>query len=233
MDALNSELLLDNPAWWSLIGNHQRFGQSFGLARRYQPEISPFHAISDVRDSQSWIDLEALVGPGGTAVLFGERITTPKGWTYVGGGTGVQMTGESVEGRLDDECLELSDNDVSEMLDLVARAQPGPFAPATIKLGGYIGFRENGKLIAMAGCRLNPGNWRGISAVCTDEAHRGKGLAARLVRSLVATISGQGQIPFLHASETNLNAIRLYETLGFKHRIKPSWTILSVEGKGE
>ena len=229
--ALESEELLDNPAWWSLTGAHAHFAQGHGQALRYQPEISPFHAIANVTDPQSWTDLAELVGPEGSVALFGRGIVHPKDWTYIEGGVGVQMTGENVKGKFDPESLALSDSDVPEMLDLVARAQPGPFAPGTIKLGGYIGFRDNGKLVAMAGCRLNAGKWREISAVCTEEAYRGRGLAARLVLGVVAAISADGQIPFLHASETNLNAIRLYETLGFKHRTKPSWVLLQPPAK--
>ena len=35
--------------------------------------------------------------------------------------------------------------------------------------------------------------------MCTDESYRGKGLAARLVRHLVARIEGRGETPMLHA----------------------------------
>jgi predicted GNAT family acetyltransferase len=69
----------------------------------------------------------------------------------------------------------------------------------------------------MAGERMFPSPYREISAVCTDESHRGKGLAARLVRHLVARIHERGETPILHAREDNANAIRLYEHLGFTH----------------
>ena len=38
------------------------------------------------------------------------------------------------------------------------------------------------RLVAMAGERLRPPGWTEISAVCTDEEHRGQGLATRLIR---------------------------------------------------
>jgi predicted GNAT family acetyltransferase len=104
------------------------------------------------------------------------------------------------------------------MLALVTRTKPGPFGPRTIELGEYWGVRdESGALVAMAGERLFPAPYREISAVCTDEAYRGKGLAARLVRHLVARIEGRSETPMLHAASDNTSAIRLYETLGFTH----------------
>lgn len=60
--------------------------------------------------------------------------------------------------------------------------------------------------------------WTEVSAVCTDPAYRGRGLAARLVRAVAAKIEARGRTPMLHAAETNVNAIRLYEKLGFTVR---------------
>jgi hypothetical protein len=68
--------------------------------------------------------------------------------------------------------------DVPEILDLIDRTQPGPFRRRTVELGTYLGLRSaDGRLIAMAGERLHPAGWTEISAVCTDPAHRRKGLA--------------------------------------------------------
>lgn len=49
--------------------------------------------------------------------------------------------------------LELGADGVPEMLDLVARTRPGPFRPRTRVMGTYLGIRENGRLVAMAGER--------------------------------------------------------------------------------
>jgi ribosomal protein S18 acetylase RimI-like enzyme len=57
-----------------------------------------------------------------------------------------------------------------------------------------------------------------LSAVCTDEAYRGQGLATRLVLAVAAGIRARGETPFLHAAATNANAILLYESLGFRLR---------------
>jgi predicted GNAT family acetyltransferase len=67
----------------------------------------------------------------------------------------------------------------------------------------------------MGGQRFHPPGYVEISAVCTDPAYRGQGLATRLIRAIAAGIQRTGDRPFLHASATNTNAIRLYESLGF------------------
>ncbi|GAA2551639.1 hypothetical protein GCM10010435_22280 [Winogradskya consettensis] len=70
----------------------------------------------------------------------------------------------------------------------------------------------------MAGERLRPPGWTEISAVCTDAAYRGRGLATRLVRAVAAGIRARGETPFLHTGAANTTAIRLYESIGFELR---------------
>ncbi|MBI3428777.1 MAG: GNAT family N-acetyltransferase, partial [Actinobacteria bacterium] len=206
--------ILDRAVWASLSGPHAHFAEVDGMARRYPVDVSPFGAIADPYNPQDWRDLAGLIGPGGHIVFTGRDLHIADGWQVIDGGYGLQMTGEYVEGERDAEAIPLGVDDVPEMLDLVSRAEPGPFLPRTVELGGYLGIRVDGALVAMAGCRLHPTGWREISAVCTDASQRGKGLAGRLVKAVAAIIRAEGDIPFLHVSETNENAIRLYETLG-------------------
>ena len=149
--------------------------------------------------------------------MAGIRVPPPADWEVVTIGEGVQMTGDDLEVAADPEAVPLGLADVPEMLDLTARTKPGPFLPRTFELGVYLGIRRHGKLVAMAGERLHPEGWTEISAVCTDEAWRGHGLASRLIRAVGAGIRARGEIPFLHAVATN-PAIRLYEELGFRFR---------------
>ena len=104
------------------------------------------------------------------------------------------------------------------MTELVERTKPGPWRPRTIDMGRYLGIRVDGELVAMAGERLRPTGWIEISAVCTDERFRGRGLGTRLIRAVGAGIVASGQLPMLHASAGNVNAIRLYESMGFAFR---------------
>jgi ribosomal protein S18 acetylase RimI-like enzyme len=209
--------VLDNAAWAALIGPHRHLAEIVGSAARYQTAVSPFVAIADPDDPRAWADLAALVGPGNSFALAGMP-TLPEGWATGQSGQGVQLVATALRGRVDQEAIRLGPADVPEMLDLVDRTKPGPFLPRTIELGAYYGIRRDGKLIALAGERLRPPGWTEISAVCTDEEHRGQGLATRLVRHVAAGIQDRGDTPFLHAAAVNTGAIALYESIGFTLR---------------
>jgi predicted GNAT family acetyltransferase len=114
--------------------------------------------------------------------------------------------------------LVLEPDDVPEMLALVERTRPGPFARRTIELGEYLGVRHEGALIAMAGERMHPPGYTEISGVCTDADHRGRGLASQLVRALARAIRARGETPFLHLTTENEAAHRVYGALGFETR---------------
>jgi ribosomal protein S18 acetylase RimI-like enzyme len=196
------------------------------MARRYPVDISPFNAVEDVTNPQAWADLRELIGDDGVAIVVADSVAVPEGWQIVEAFPGVQMSGENVVGVHDPELVKLNISNTPEMLDLIARTEPGPFLPRTVELGGYLGVRVDGELVAMAGRRLNPPGWVEISAVCTAAEHRGKGYAARLVLAVAAGIQESGQTPFLHTGAGNTNAISLYEKLGFKIRIAPNFNIL-------
>ena len=210
--------ILDNPTRASLLGPHAHFAVRQGSVLRYVPDVSPFIAMPDEPDTAAWGDLAALVGPGAIAVVSGARVEPPEGWEIVSNGIGVQLVDAGVASRRDPEAVVLGLADVPDMLALVERTRPGPFLPRTVEMGTYLGVRLQGELVAMAGERLHPPGWSEISAVCTDPRYRGRGLATRLVRAVAAAIRERGETPLLHAAASNVNAIRLYESLGFQLR---------------
>ncbi len=210
--------VLDNPTYAALLGPHAHFAERHGRALSYPEDVSPWQALPDEPDARDWADLAALRGPGAEVAMPGLRTMPPAGWEISWQGNGVQLVDESVDARPDPDVVLLGADDVPEMLDLVSRTQPGPFLARTVELGTYLGIRRDGRLIAMAGERIHPPGYTEISAVCTDEEFRGQGLGTRLVRAVAAGIRERGEIPFLHAAETNEGAIRLYESLGFKRR---------------
>ncbi|RSS48518.1 GNAT family N-acetyltransferase [Streptomyces sp. WAC07061] len=219
--------VLDNAAWASLSAAHSAFAEhpyatppGTPRAARYDPDVAPFAALADPADPRSWADLATLVGPGGTAALSG-LLTPPEGWDTIGSVEGVQLVDTSLRAEPAPEAVRLGAADVPEMLALIGLTKPGPFLPRTVELGTYLGIRHRGRLIAMAGERLHPPGWTEISAVCTHPAHRGQGLATRLVRGVAAGIRERGEIPFLHTAAANTGAVRLYESIGFTVRRRP------------
>ena len=145
-------------------------------------------------------------------------------------GQGVQLVGAALRAEPCPGAVRLGPGDVPEILDLIARTEPGPFLPRTVELGTYLGIRQDGRLVAMAGERLRPPGWTEISAVCTAPEQRGQGLATRLVRAVAAVIRERGDTPFLHAAASNTVAVRLYESLGFTLRRRPSFALLRTPG---
>ncbi|GAA3960362.1 GNAT family N-acetyltransferase [Actinoplanes auranticolor] len=210
--------VLDNPAWAALTGPHAHLAERHGRSARYPADVSPFAAVDDPADPAAWRDLAALAGTAYEPLLAAPGLAGPAGWTHVRGIPGVQMIGPAVRGAPDPEALVLTADDVPEILDLVQRTRPGPFGKRTPELGTYLGIRRDGVLAAMAGERLRLDGWTEVSAVCTDPAYRGAGLATRLIGAVIAGIRARGEVPFLHAAGTNTGAIRLYEQLGFTLR---------------
>ncbi|MFE0463588.1 GNAT family N-acetyltransferase [Kitasatospora sp. NPDC058965] len=214
--------VLDNPVDASLRGRHAHLARRVGRAAGYLPEVATFAAVPDDPGPRDWADLAALLGPGGFADLFSCPALPPADWEPVFVLAGRQLVlpagaGGACAGGT--EPVELGPADVPEMLDLVARAQPGPFRPRTRELGSYLGVRDGGgALVAMAGERLRPPGWTEISAVCTAPGARGRGHAARLVTELAARIEARGERAFLHVAEANTGALALYERLGFRTR---------------
>jgi ribosomal protein S18 acetylase RimI-like enzyme len=205
--------VLENPVWAALTGPQACFAEAAGDAAAYSSDISPFCAMADLADPAGWRDLAKLTDE---ALLTGPSITPPPGWSEVVRMSGVQMVGHGMTGADDPAAVALTETDVPEILDLVQRAQPGPFRRRTIELGRYLGIRHEGRLIAMAGERLRLPGWTEVSAVCTDPDFRGRGLGARLTLAVAARILERGDLPFLHTTADNAGAIRLYERLGFQ-----------------
>jgi ribosomal protein S18 acetylase RimI-like enzyme len=211
---------LDDPVGESLRARHAHLARRRGRVLSYQPSVATFSAVPREPTGDDWSDLAELLGAGGFADLFSTPATPPSDWTPVFRLEGFQMVPEP--GGLerpgqDAAVLELGAADVPEMLDLTARTRPGPFWAQTHRLGRYIGIREGGALVALAGERLRPPGWTEISAVCTSPEARGRGLGRRLVLQLAARITERGDRPFLHVVADN-TALSLYEHLGFRIR---------------
>ncbi|GAB2482852.1 GNAT family N-acetyltransferase [Promicromonospora xylanilytica] len=226
--------VLDNAAWSALSGAHAHLAEGGDLARRYPADVSPFAAVRSWDDPGVWAAIIDLVGHDADFPAPPESVRLPAGWVRGEPFAGVQLVEtDRLHGRPDDEAVVLGAADVPEMLDLVARAQPGPFLPRTYLLGRYVGIRRDGELVAMAGERLQPAGWTEISAVATDERHRGQGLASRLVLDVVHHVHERGARAMMHASAGNTNAIRLYEGLGFRLRRRLTFGTVRTPVAGE
>jgi predicted GNAT family acetyltransferase len=228
--------VLDNPVWHALTGTHATVAERAGLAARYQPQVAVFAGLADDPTAQAWSDLAELVGAGGTAFLARRDVKVLQTWNEQFRAPCLQMwLPDHVSDRDDTDDLvapfvRLGAGDVPQMLALVERTRPGPFATRTVELGTYLGIRDGDELIAMAGERLHPPGFTEISAVCTDVGYRGKGLASKLVRAVARGIRSRGETPFLHLTVENDAARRVYSDLGFETRTNLS--VLGLQAPG-
>ena len=214
---------LDNPVWHALCGPQATLAEGSGAARRYCPEFTVFAGLPDDPPDDAWRALGDIVGPHGAALLV--RASEPRaGWEPLRWFPVRQMVLDreiEVARRADAPAAELLDDaDVARMTELVTATAPGPWATRTHELGVFAGVRVGGRLVAMAGQRMRLPGAVEISAVCTDEAHRGRGLARLAVAAVVAETLQAGALPFLHVRDDNAVAIRLYESLGFRTRAR-------------
>jgi ribosomal protein S18 acetylase RimI-like enzyme len=229
---------LDNPVWHALTGAQARFAEGSGPARRYRTDVAAFSALPDEPEPDAWAALAELAGRGGVAVLFRpSAVTLPAGWEVVTRMDSLQMVATNLLGEPDEsgELTTLGAADVDDMLALVERTKPGPFARRTVELGTYLGHRTPagaapGRLVAMTGERIHPPGYTELSAVCTDTEARKRGLATRLVRAVAAGIEARGETPILHVLAENHSAIRVYEALGFTTRAAFETLIVRAPG---
>jgi len=214
--APSDDHVLDRPVWHSLTGAHAGLARIHGSAAAYDPALSPFAGTAGDTE-KDWADLVELLGPRGSAVLPGSPRSVPESVRVPFRGAALQMVAEGWSPEPDPEAVELTLEDAAEMHDLASRCKPGPFELRTPEIGRYVGFRVDGRLVAMAGERLRPPGYTEVSAVCTDSDFRGQGFAERGIRTIAAGIVARGETPFLHVARDN-PAVRLYTRLGFVTR---------------
>ena len=215
-----AEAILDRPVWSALTTGQAHFCQGDGLARRYHPDVAPFAAVA-TETPAAYQALHPLLLPHEHVSMFSldpigpidTLRTEPLGMIHqlVGIRRGI--------GYVDDHAvIALGPADAQDMLDLVQKTKPGPFGKRTHEMGNYIGIRNSGRLVAMAGERIRLDGYVEISAVCVDEDWRGRGIAGRLVNLLWREIEQRGEIPFMHVLSDNRAALSLYDQLGFELR---------------
>jgi predicted GNAT family acetyltransferase len=219
---------LDRPVWNALVSRWTPLALGDGRARRLDPAVGPFAAAADAsREAQA--ALAALVTPAGELwVVEADEPPAPPGVSVARRARLQQMVADAIapaEARFAVEPL--THADAPAMYKLATLTQPGPWAARTHRLGGFVGVKLGGWLVAMAGERMKPNGFTEVSGVCTHPDHRGRGYAAGLMRTVAERILARGETPFLHVYPSNRGAIALYEALGFRLRSEMSMMVLT------
>ena len=223
---------LDRPQWSALTGRLSHLAIVDGPAVRLDPDIGVFLACADdSADSRAALTRLARRFPGSGMV---ERTDHPMAAVLpdvpvVQSAPCVQMTATALTPARTTRHLDvvaLGEADAADMLDLALLTKPGPFGPATHRLGGFIGVRRDGRLAAMAGTRMRVEGCTELSGVCTHPNFRGQGLAVALSLMVVERILASSETAFLHASAGRPETVRLYEALGFSIRCAVTYSVV-------
>ena len=221
---------LDRPVWSALTGPQSALALVDRGARRYAPEYAMFAALDDAAPG-TLAGLGALVGAhGDVAIVEPDEpppipatrvVSTTLCWQMIAGGP-------MAAPQPSFETTPLGDEDAAEMLALATLTRPGPYFRRTHTLGAFVGAKEDGRLVAMAGERMRPHGFTEVSGVCTHPDQRGRGYGSALLALVASRICDRGEVPFLHAYADNRGAIALYEHLGFAFRRELVMTVLTA-----
>jgi ribosomal protein S18 acetylase RimI-like enzyme len=221
---------LDYPIWTALTTRQQSLAEGGALARRFPPSIAPFAATADM-SPQSFAALHKLLSLSDVAVLFTpDAVLQSEGFDIVMAATGEQMFGAPREATTRETIIRLGEADAPEMLALAELTKPGPFTLRTHELGNFFGIRIDGRLAAMTGERMKPGNHTEMTAICVHPDFRGRGYAQALMSVVARQIEARGEIPFLHVFSDNAAAIALYRRQGMETRRCIHVTVLKRHG---
>jgi predicted GNAT family acetyltransferase len=213
---------LDNPVWHSLSETHKNISINYHNIKFYDPVYSPFGGFIESNNVASQIDeYSKLIKQFfivGEKPVFSKKISLKKELVCL------QMILEKrIEINIGEKIIELDDTSAEALSSLVNEVQPGYFKKKTNLMGSYFGVIKEGKLVAVTGERMKMNDFTEVSAVVTHPFYTGKGFAKQLVAHTVNNIFDENKTPYLHVAETNFEAIRLYEKLGFKTRRRMSF----------
>ena len=215
---------LDNPVWHALSGPQKMFGYALEKAARYRSDVSPFAAVMD-ESIQAFTELSTLYEPGDIASVISGATSFPAFWDLVGTVELRQFVCEHLATEPDREMhwVDLGASDAESMIALARSTNPGPFEKYTCQLGDYVGLKDDGELISMAGERICFDGFREVSAVCTAQGYGGRGYAQALVAEIARRQFARNTASYLHVrieSPAEAIAAQVYEKLGYSERTR-------------
>lgn len=229
---------LDNPTWTALTTLQAPLAKVEGPARRFPPDVTTHGAFAEAT-AEAWAALSRIAAQPVTLTST-QPLALPAGWSItrcVELYEMVQDDGdwlrESGRNTLPGDSIEdLTAADLPQMATLYEATRPGrKLSPQLYELGGFIGIRHQGQLVAMACLRLHCPGYREISTVATSPGHTGRGYGTALVTELAQRILDRGEAPFLTVRTDNTRAIEIYRRLGFRERIQLYSTTVRFDGQ--
>ena len=214
---MSHEHISDNIVWRALHGPHSRYAEKTDLARVYKDEYYSFAAVSEYTE-KSYKELASIVRPGRIVAITGtgETINYPE-WNHISSPKVHLMLLENSIEPPDLPYRKLSTSDAQDMITLsTISSHTGELNLQKILIGDFYGIKENDHVVAMAGERMQLDEYSEVSGVCTHPDYKKRGYGGGLTLFKAEQVRDRGKTPFLGVYEENINAVRLYEKLGFK-----------------
>lgn len=171
------------------------FAVGTALAKRGDPDLMPAAALANHSDA-AFADLAALYHANEVAAIL--EANPPQ-----------RIPGFEISGRFsvdqlicqqrtpipehNVEILELTPSDIQDVIQLIEMTKPGPFIPGLFAKKRFVGIRQEGQLVALAGERVRLPGYCEISAVCTHPDWRGRGYAGLLSSAIADGIWERGE----------------------------------------
>ena len=228
---------LDNPTWTALTTVQAKLALVEGPARRFPPDICPLGAFAEPTE-EAWSSLTQQAERPVT-LFSAQPLRIPAGWTITRSVELYEMLQDDGdwlrESRRTDlgggQIEDLTPADLPQMTSLYEATRPGrTLSQRLYVLGGFVGIKREGQVVAMACLRLHCPGYREISTVATRPGQTGRGYGTALVRELAQRILDHGETPFLTVRTDNARAIEIYRRLGFRERMQLYSTALRFDG---
>lgn len=209
---------LDNPTWHSLSETHKNFAVEYEGIKFYHPDYCPFGGFINSDKTATGIEAYAsltnnffVVGNipnnNNTVRLNNELVCNQ------------MVLNKQIDVGIMEHIVELqTEIHKVDLFNLVNLIQPGYFKNKTSDLGNYYGIYKDEKLVAVAGERMKMDGYTELSAIVTHPDFTGKCYAKQLIKFASDKIFNEQKIPYLHVTNTNIGAIKLYEKLGLQTR---------------
>jgi len=215
---------LKNPVWYSLNETHKKFLVEYNGVQFYNPEVCAFGAFTDETKtalaSNMYIkatDKFFYVSEQQTPIIDDSNVLLEKKIE------GCQMVLNKLNDvEITEEIVLLDKSYMDEIYNLVWLVMPGYYKKRTFEMGKYFGIFKNGKLVSLAGQRMQTNLFIEISAVVTHPDYVKQGLAKQLIAHNTKEILKVNKTPILHTNKGNF-AIGLYEKLGYQLTRDMNW----------
>ncbi|MBB5394158.1 GNAT family N-acetyltransferase [Mucilaginibacter sp. AK015] len=222
--------ILDNPIYNALKTGNKKLSADGARAVHFRRDVAPFAGMEN-NSSADFKALSAFDPQVSPLVIFTPvKLDIPKKFEVIHEFEMQQMVykGGMPIATAPKPVTELNESHIPQMLELTELTKPGPFLERTIEFGNYTGIFEDGKLVSMAGQRLQPTPYIELSAVCTHPDYLGRGYAGMLLNEQVKKVLQVSGTPFLHVLASNKAAISVYERVGFETRSPMFGYVLNI-----